>query len=105
MSSQVFSPNLDFPVVFQLMIFQKLIEEVHERQLVGVILFHCLDNTCLACWACLACSTCQKVDMFVEVGLFVESYNRGSALVEVADTFLDKVECLKRLKLVVSFTW
>lgn len=102
MSSQVFSPNLDFPVVFQLMIFQKLIEEVHERQLVGVILFHCLDNTCLAC---LACSTCQKVDMFVEVGLFVESYNRGSALVEVADTFLDKVECLKRLKLVVSFTW
>lgn len=67
-----------------------------------VILSHCLGNTCLACWAC---STCQKVDMFVEVDLFEASYNQGNALVEVADTFLDMVECLKHLKLVASFTW
>lgn len=43
--------------------------------------------------------------MFVEVGLFEASYNQGNALVEVADTFLDMVECLKHLKLVASFTW
>lgn len=43
--------------------------------------------------------------MFVEVGLFEASYNQGNALVGVADTFLDMVECLKHLKLVVSFTW
>ena len=37
------------------------------------------------------------------VGLFEASYNQGSALGEVVDTFLDMVECSKHLKLMVSF--